>query len=139
MPTPTDRFELDTFDPGESWDHTDTVQFLDESAIEVDTINNRPTDGSYDGELFFATDQRILYQWDAGGSSWDVELGLGVDGTPVPGTSHFEALEANSVSGDVVGRPEAIDNLEGNVYLEPEGTDPSTVLENDGDMVFIHE
>ena len=49
------------------------------------------------------------------------------------------ALEAGSVSGDVVGRPEAIDNLEGNLYLEPEGTDPETVLENDGDIVFIHE
>ena len=50
-----------------------------------------------------------------------------------------DALEAGSISGDVVSRPEAIDNLEGNVYLEPEGTDPSTVLENDGDMVFIHD
>ena len=48
-------------------------------------------------------------------------------------------VSADSLSGDLVSRPEAIDNLEGNVYLEPDGTDPATVLENDGDIVFIHE
>ena len=50
-----------------------------------------------------------------------------------------ESVDVVSLSGDLVSRPEAIDNLEGNVYLEPNGTDPETVLENDGDMVFIHD
>ena len=49
------------------------------------------------------------------------------------------AVSAASLSGDLVSRPEDIDTLEGNFYLEPEGTDPATVLENDGDIVFIHE
>ena len=55
------------------------------------------------------------------------------------GTLKGPALETVSLSGDLVSRPEDIDNLEGNVYLEPDGTDPETVLENDGDIVFIHE
>ena len=65
MPTPTDRLGLNTFAQGEdNWDHTDTVQEFDELAVVTDTIANRPASGDYDDELFFATDQRILYQWD---------------------------------------------------------------------------
>ena len=55
------------------------------------------------------------------------------------GDTTHDSVSTDSVSGDVVSRTEAIDNLEGNLYLEPEGTDPGTVLENDGDIVFIHE
>jgi len=74
MPTPTDRFALDTYDPGESWDHTDTVQFLDEIAVERDTVANRPTSGTYDGEIFFATDEEIFYQWDGTNTQWNEVL-----------------------------------------------------------------
>ena len=56
-----------------------------------------------------------------------------------PNSVDAESVSADSLSGDLVSRPEAIDNLEGNVYLEPDGTDPATVLENDGDIVFIHD
>ena len=55
------------------------------------------------------------------------------------GDTTHDSVTTDSVSGNVVSRTEAIDNLEGNLYLEPEGTDPGTVLENDGDIVFIHE
>jgi len=74
MPTPTERFALDTYDPGESWDHTDTVQFLDEIAVARDTVANRPTSGTYDGEIFFATDEEIFYQWDATNTQWNEVL-----------------------------------------------------------------
>ena len=53
--------------------------------------------------------------------------------------SSFDQVDVVSLSGDLVSRPEDIDNLEGNVYLEPDGTDPATVLENDGDIVFIYD
>jgi len=79
MVTPTSRFALDTFDPGESWDHTDTVQFVDEKAVERDVIANRPASGTYDGELFLATDEGILYQWDGTNTQWNVILETGTD------------------------------------------------------------
>lgn len=79
MVTPTSRFELDTFDPGESWDHTDTVQFVDEKAVERDVVDNRPESGTYDGELFLATDEGILYQWDETNTQWTVILEAGTD------------------------------------------------------------
>ena len=53
--------------------------------------------------------------------------------------SSFDQVDVVSLSGDLVSRSEAIDNLEGNVYLEPDGTDPETVLQNDGDIVFIYD
>jgi len=101
MPTPTDRLGLDTFDPGEdNWSHTDTVESLDELAVVTDTIANRPSSGTYDGELFLATDQRILYQWDATNTEWDAVSGLGVNGTPIPGTSYFTNLDLSLLTLD---------------------------------------
>ena len=63
------------------------------------------------------------------------------ENTDLTGINAINASSANvvSLSGDLVSRPEDIDNLEGNIYLEPDGTDPATVLENDGDIVFLHE
>jgi len=60
-----------------------------------------------------------------------------VDG--MTGDVNINNPSLETISGNLVGRSEVIDNLEGNVYLESEGTDPETVLENDGDIVFIHE
>lgn len=86
MPDPTPRFGLDDYDPGEDppWDHSDTVQLLDELAVERDTAANRPASGEYDDELFLATDQFTLYQWDADAGDWSAVAGLGTSGSPLP-------------------------------------------------------
>ena len=77
----------------------------------------------------------VIAKWDETAGQWDL------NNNSLTGINAIDAGSANvvSLSGNLVSRPEDIDNLEGNVYLEPDGTDPETVLENDGDMVFIHE
>ena len=64
---------------------------------------------------------------------------LNTDEASINGPLDAAEVSADSLSGDIVSRSEAINNLEGNIHLEPDGTDPETVLENDGDIVFIHE
>ena len=77
----------------------------------------------------------VIAKWDETAGQWDL------NNNSLTGINAIDASSANvvSLSGDLVSRPEDIDNLEGNVYLEPDGTDPATVLENDGDIVFLHE
>ena len=77
----------------------------------------------------------VIAKWDETAGQWDL------NNNSLTGINAIDAESANvvSLSGALVSRPEDIDNLEGNVYLEPDGTDPATVLENDGDIVFIHE
>lgn len=85
MPDQTPRFGLNNYAIGETpWDHTDAVQLIDELAVERDTIANRPASGSYDDELFLATDQLTLYQWDESAAAWSAVAGLGTSGSPLP-------------------------------------------------------
>ena len=80
----TDRFGLNTYSQGDTnWDHTDTVQTIDELAIERGTVADRPDSGDYDDELYLATDQQILYRWDADAADWIVE-GVGSETDPLP-------------------------------------------------------
>ena len=80
----TDRFGLNTYSQGDTnWDHTDTVQTIDELAIERGTVADRPDSGDYDDELYLATDQQILYRWDATADDWIVE-GVGSETDPLP-------------------------------------------------------
>jgi len=93
MPTP--RFNLETYSPGDSdWDHTDTVETLDKTAIERGPIADRPSSGAYDDAMYYAVDQRTLWRWDQNASDWQAAAGLGTDSDPIPGTTHFEAIEA---------------------------------------------
>jgi hypothetical protein len=93
MADQTDRFNLDTYSDGdENWSHTDTVELLDELGVERGPISSRPATGTYDDEFYFATDQQILWRWDANASDW--VAGLGADGDPVPATSYFEQLQS---------------------------------------------
>ena len=115
MANQTPRLGLNTFSEGEDgWDHTDTVEALDELAVETGPIANRPATGDYDDQFYYAVDQRLLWRWDTTAGDWQAAGGLGVDGTPVPGTSYLEALsvtneiDAGSVSAtNVVALPEA--------------------------------
>ena len=92
----TNRFGLNTYSQGDTnWDHTDAVQTIDELAIERDTIANRPDSGDYDDELYLATDQQILYRWDADATDWIVE-GVGSETDPLPKVWANE-IDANSV------------------------------------------
>ncbi|WP_408957575.1 glycosyl hydrolase family 28-related protein [Natrinema sp. 74] len=111
----TPRLGLGTFDPGDDWDHTDTVEAVDEHAIVRGPIAERPASGEYDDELYHATDQGITWRWDADGGDWTYFSGQGSADRPVPGTSHFEAarvvhartaetpvwnVEAHGIEGD---------------------------------------
>lgn len=111
----TPRLGLGTYEQGEEWDHTDTVEAVDEHAIVRGPIAERPESGEYDDELFHATDQGITWRWDAESEDWTYFSGRGSGDRPVPGTSHFEAaclvharteetpvwnVEAHGIEGD---------------------------------------
>ncbi|MFC4540927.1 glycoside hydrolase family 55 protein [Halosolutus amylolyticus] len=92
----TPRLGLGTYDPGDEWDHTDTVEAVDEHAIVRGPIAERPATGEYDDELYHATDQGITWRWDAANDDWVYFSGRGSSDRPVPGTSHFEATRVEA-------------------------------------------
>ena len=92
-----------------------------------------PSTGDVVGSLFGDGEGNVVIA-----DETDTQTQFTTDGIDTPAVN-AASVSADSLSGDLVSRPEASDNLEGNVYLEPDGTDPATVLENDGDMVFIHD
>ena len=98
MPDPTPRFGLDTFAENESpWSYTDTVEFVDEHAIERGDIGDRPTSGDYVGEFYFAEDELTLYRWN--GSSWDVALSLShSDLTDISSDDHHEKTQPSDIN-----------------------------------------
>ena len=104
----TPRLGLSTFEQGdEEWSHTDTVEAVDKNAIARGSIADRPDQGDYDDELYHATDQRITWRWDADAGDWNAISGLGSSDQPVPGTSHFSAVNADeaTIGSTPVGRP----------------------------------
>jgi hypothetical protein len=104
MADTTDRFSLNTYAQGDdAWDHTDTVQQLDELGVDSGTVSERPASGTYDNELFYATDHLTLYQWDQSNTEWDAVGGLGTDSNPLPQlyaqtVSAAEEVSANGTS-----------------------------------------
>jgi len=123
MSETTDRFNLDTYNQGdENWSHTDTVELLDELAVETDTISNRPTSGSYDDELFFATDQRILYRWISGDSDWVIQAGLGTETNPIDETLFISNVDASEIS--VSSAPTENDDVARLSEVEEKADDP---------------
>ena len=76
----TPRLNLGTYAQGdEDWSHNDTVEALDELAIDRGPSSSRPTSGDYDHQMFYDLDQRILWRWDAESSDWNAAGGLGAD------------------------------------------------------------
>jgi hypothetical protein len=99
MADETPRLNLDTYEQGdENWGHTDTVEAVDEHAIERGPIVKRPDQGSYDDELYHATDQNITWRWDADADDWVAAGGLGSKDKPVPGTTHLETANIESLN-----------------------------------------
>ncbi|WP_265110925.1 glycoside hydrolase family 55 protein [Halosolutus halophilus] len=144
MSDQTPRLELGTYEQGDEWDHTDTVEAVDEHAIVRGPIAERPSEGEYDDELYHATDQAITWRWDASSEDWNYFSGRGCSDQPVPGTSHFEAanivharteespvwnVEAHGIEGDgttEVGHAvhdllETVDEAGGGIVYFPPG------------------
>lgn len=72
MPDETPRRGLNTFAENDRpWDHTDVVEDHDELSVERGSLAERPGVGVYDAELYLATDEHRLYQWDADAGVWD--------------------------------------------------------------------
>ncbi|WP_090621403.1 glycosyl hydrolase family 28-related protein [Natrinema salaciae] len=140
----TPRLGLGTYERGDDWDHTDTVEAVDERAIVHGPIADRPAEGEYDDELYHATDQGLTWRWDAASGDWKHFSGLGCADHPVPGTSHFEAarlvharteetpvwnVEAHGIEGDgetEVGQAvhellETVDGAGGGIVYFPPG------------------
>ena len=121
MPTP--RFNLETYSPGDSdWDHTDTVETLDKTAIERGPIADRPSSGAYDDAMYYAVDQRTLWRWDQNASDWQAAAGLGTDSDPIPGTTHFEAIEADDAT--VANAPASATDVARKAELDVKASDP---------------
>ncbi|SEH16623.1 Pectate lyase superfamily protein [Natronorubrum sediminis] len=98
MADETPRLGLGTYEPGDEWDHTDTVEALDEHALVRGPIADRPVEGEYDDELYHATDQGITWRWDASSEDWAYFGGRGSADHPVPGTSYFEETSVETAS-----------------------------------------
>jgi hypothetical protein len=120
MVSQTPRFNLDKYSQGEdNWSHSDTVDLLDELAVETDVISNRNASGDYDDELFYATDQKLLYRWDSGQSDWLIEGGVGSSGNRLP------SLWADTVNSNVtkhatdISEDYTVDSGEGAVFAGP--------------------
>jgi hypothetical protein len=132
MVTQTPRFNLDKYTQGEEdWSHSDTVDLLDELAVETDVIANRDSSGDYDDELFYATDEKLLYRWDSNTSSWLVEGGIGTDTDKLPEiwvkNGNFNDIETSSFSNNAT---ESIEDIVGALVV---GGSNITVDYDDGD------
>lgn len=128
----TPRLELNTYERGaEGWTHNDTVRLLDELAIDKGNISERPSSGEYDDEMYYAIDQGILWGWDNAQNDWTARGGVGSASDSLP------FIFTNQISGGVVNRTQAIDNLPGNIYVtESTASDPT---QNDGDLWFKYQ
>lgn len=94
----TPRLGLNKYEQGDTdWNHADTVEAIDENAIKHGPIDNRPRMGEYDDELYHAIDQGITWRWDASEEDWQYFSGHGSPDTPVPGTSHLEAISTETL------------------------------------------
>ncbi|MCU4974892.1 hypothetical protein OB955_19415 [Halobacteria archaeon AArc-m2/3/4] len=123
----TPRLNLNVYELGDTtWDHTDTVEALDEHAVEAGSIRDRPEEGQYDDELYAAIDQRMLWRWDATEGDWEPFGGLGTDDEPVPGTAHFESVQTKQrnnvfVAQTADGLQDAIDSAADNAWSARRG------------------
>jgi len=79
-------------------DDGDGSATVDATGIESGAIADRPSSGDYDDQLYYATDQRILWGWDADASDWTARGGLGSDSQAIPGTTHLESLDTDALS-----------------------------------------
>lgn len=105
----TPRLNLDDYEPGDNdWDHSDTVNAVDEHAIVRGPIADRPATGEYDDELYHATDQNITWRWDADAADWVAAGGTGSESQPIPGTTHLEGLSTDETVTDSVASDNAI-------------------------------
>ena len=137
----TDRFGLNTYSQGDTnWDHTDTVQTIDELAIERGAAADRPDSGDYDDELYLATDQQILYRWDADATDWIVE-GVGSETDPLPKVWANE-IDVNTLEAEDT-HTERIGGGEYHYAGDYDGTDPDERLDNclneadDGHRIYL--
>jgi hypothetical protein len=83
---------------------------------------------------YLVRESRVVYR--DGGGSWEVVAGLGSEGSPVPGTSHFERVRADTfytVEGTAVGDiAEAVAN---NPYVRLQ---PGVTYTHDGSSRITH-
>ncbi|NHN58559.1 MULTISPECIES: hypothetical protein [Halorussus] len=94
----TPRLNLYDYEQGDTnWDHSDLVNAVDEQAIERGPIANRPSSGDYDDELYYATNQRIMWRWDSSASGWIVAGGTGTTSKPLP-EQHVQRFNADQLS-----------------------------------------
>jgi len=99
MASNTSRFSLNTYDQGDTgWDHTDVVEHVDENAIGRGTFSGRPSNGTYNNELYYATDVYILYRWDDNTGVWEEVSGFGTNSNSLTRTPYFDAIDLNSIS-----------------------------------------
>lgn len=97
MTDETPRLNLDTYEPGDTdWSHNDTVEAVDEHAIERGPIAERPAEGSYDDELYYAVDQNVLWGWSESDSDWTIRGGTGSEEQPLDSV-HTETVD---ITGD---------------------------------------
>jgi len=115
--TPRHGFQI--FEDGEEdWEHRTDFELLDKLVSESGDYADRPATGEYPNELYHALDRRILYRWDDETEEWEAIAGLGSSDNPVPGTSHFEALETGSVNTEKVSSNVAKATADYIVYQE---------------------
>lgn len=131
MTDETPRLNLKKFEQGDTdWDHSDTVDAVDEQSIERAPISERPEEGEYDDELFHAIDQRITWRWDAGEEDWKYFSGLGSADARMPGMVYRESVDVEDLNS-----VRYVDDT----WTAPDINDLISTLSNNGGGTVIFE
>lgn len=103
MASPTDYHELARLSQGElNWHEllNRNLDDVDERLERRGPVADRPSGSNVpDGAKFYATDQRIVYEWDADSSAWDAVAGAGTDSNPLP----EQTVQSLSAEGGAIG------------------------------------
>ncbi len=93
---------------------------LQRKILEEGTYADRPDTAPFDGAKYHATDINVVFTWNDSAGEWE-PLNTGTSDNPVPGTSHYEAINTDELyTGSV------------EMFVSPDGSDSNDgVSEND--------
>lgn len=67
--------------------------------VPFDTYDDFPSEGPFDGAKAEAQNSNVVFRWDESADDW-IALNTGTSDDPVPGTSHFESVEADDLNNE---------------------------------------
>ncbi|MDQ2052941.1 hypothetical protein RBH26_21090 [Natronolimnohabitans sp. A-GB9] len=78
--------------------------------VPFETYDDFPAEGPFDGARAEAKDMNVVFQWDGDSEDWK-PLNTGTPDAPIPGTSHYEGINAGRVDIEQRNLDVLIDDL----------------------------